>query len=783
MIHGWAPEFIVTVGDNFYDAPSSIDADIGQYYQDYIYPYRGSYGPGATVNKFWPVLGNHDWGNTYPNPTGDQAYLNYFTLPNNGRYYDFVRGPVHFFALDSDANEPDGNTSTSVQAQWLKSRLAAATEPWKVVYFHHSPYASDSDSNDIAPNMRWPFQQWGANIVLTGHSHYFERLNINGFPYIIDGLGGDPEISLFGPPIDGSQVRYSDDFGAMKADADAKTLTFRFYTRAGLLIDTYGMSNDPLIPTSLTAAAGNGEVSLTWSAAPAATSYNVKRATASGGPYSLIMSGVTGASYIDNTVTNGTTYYYVVTGVNATSESQPSNEASATPNEITRINCGGSQYVSGSGLFQADTFFQGGTAEPYSDRPIANTSDPQLYLTHRTGTSFSYNIPVTNGSYVLRLYFAECSYTAAGQREFNVNVNGSAWLTNFDIFATAGAANTAVIMTTPITVSGRQVKLDFVSQLTGVNAVAQAIEILPASSGALSLNCGGGDLQTSEGLFSADSYFTGGTAEPYTSRPIAGTADPQLYLSHRTGSSFSYTIPVSNGSYQVKLYFAECSYSGPGQRLFNVNLNGAPWLTNFDIFSAAGGANTAVVVGTSTVVSGGQVKLEFTSQLTGVNAVVQGIQIAPAPTTPIPVRINCGGGQYTSASGTVFAADAYFQGGTGEPYSSRPIANTQDPQLYLTHRTGTSFSYSIPVANGTYTLKLYFAECSYTSAGQRNFNVSVNGSPWLAGFDIFAAAGGANTAVIETTTVTVTNSVVKLDFASQLSGVNAVVQAIELVPQ
>src|SRR5918912_3949050 len=98
----------------------------------YIYPYKGSYGPGATTNKFWPCLGNHDWGESWPSTNQSQPYLSYFTLPNNERYYDYVKGPVHFFVLDSDYNEPDGNTSTSIQAQWLKKKLALATEPWKV---------------------------------------------------------------------------------------------------------------------------------------------------------------------------------------------------------------------------------------------------------------------------------------------------------------------------------------------------------------------------------------------------------------------------------------------------------------------------------------------------------------------------------------------------------------------------------------------------------------------------------------------------------------------------
>src|SRR6185436_2129527 len=123
LVAGWNPEIVVTVGDNNYPLgeQATIDDHIGQFYSAFIHPYTGAYGPGATVNRFFPSLGNHDWYTA-----GAVPYLAYFTLPGNERYYDFVRGPVHFFALDSDPNEPDGVTSTSIQGQWLKAKLAAS---------------------------------------------------------------------------------------------------------------------------------------------------------------------------------------------------------------------------------------------------------------------------------------------------------------------------------------------------------------------------------------------------------------------------------------------------------------------------------------------------------------------------------------------------------------------------------------------------------------------------------------------------------------------------------
>jgi fibronectin type 3 domain-containing protein len=87
----------------------------------------------------------------------------------------------------------------------------------------------------------------------------------------------------------------------------------------------------PPAPTGLTATAGNAQVSLAWSASSGATSYDVYRSTTNGGPYNSIATGVTTTSYTNTGLTNGTTYYYVVTAVNSAGQSGYSNQASATP--------------------------------------------------------------------------------------------------------------------------------------------------------------------------------------------------------------------------------------------------------------------------------------------------------------------------------------------------------------------------------------------------------------------------------------------------------------------
>jgi hypothetical protein len=243
LVKSWNPEFVITTGDNTYS--SSIDANIGQYYHEFIYPYTGSYGAGATINRFFPTIGNHDW-----DESNGQLYFNYFTLPGNERYYDFVWGPVHFFAIDSDSREPDGTSSSSAQALWLQARLAASTSPWNLVIPHHPPYSSSSSSS----GMRWPYQAWGADIVLSGHRHNYERVILNGFPYIVNGLGGS-SIHSFGTPITGSVVRYNSDYGAMLVNASSSSITFQFITRTGAVIDTYTLGTTVTATPTRTATA------------------------------------------------------------------------------------------------------------------------------------------------------------------------------------------------------------------------------------------------------------------------------------------------------------------------------------------------------------------------------------------------------------------------------------------------------------------------------------------------------------------------------------------------
>ena len=235
LVKSWTPDFIITLGDNNYQDGefSTINENVGQYYCDYIY------NPDAPVdfrcsgvatdeqqNRFFPTLGNHDnrggWGNL--------PYRNYFSLPGNEIYYDFQWGPVHFFTVDSDV---ENGCCNSEQAQWLKEQLEQSDRLFKIVYFHHSPYSASKHGNHS--EMQWPFKEWGADAVLAGHDHVYEKIlrtDQSTFPYFVNGLGGN---SLYGcydnllDPNDFDVFCYNQDYGAMLCKATREQLTFQFF--------------------------------------------------------------------------------------------------------------------------------------------------------------------------------------------------------------------------------------------------------------------------------------------------------------------------------------------------------------------------------------------------------------------------------------------------------------------------------------------------------------------------------------------------------------------------
>ncbi|MGI8905734.1 MAG: CHRD domain-containing protein [Candidatus Sumerlaeaceae bacterium] len=140
----------------------------------------------------WPCLGNHDAGSA-DSPTQSGVYYNIFTLPKSAQaggrasgteaYYSFDFARTHFICLDS---EDTVATSGSAMLTWLANDLAATTQDWIIVYFHHPPYTKGSHDSDnvsdslgkmkaMRENALPVMEAYGVDLCLTGHSHSYER--------------------------------------------------------------------------------------------------------------------------------------------------------------------------------------------------------------------------------------------------------------------------------------------------------------------------------------------------------------------------------------------------------------------------------------------------------------------------------------------------------------------------------------------------------------------------------------------------------------------------------
>ena len=256
-----------------------------------------------------------------------------------------------------------------------------------------------------------------------------------------------------------------------------------------------------------------------------------------------------------------------------------------------------------------DRFYSGGSvASVPVVRRVFGTQDQALYSTFRWG-NFSYDIPLKEGIYELRLHFCQdwdenFNTTSDGvdTRRFRVFINGTLVLDDFDIVADAGGANIAderVFKDVSPSKDGF-LHLQFVG-LRGA-AILNGIEISPGTPGKLRpirIHCGAGSSYEAAGEFwTADRYFRGGTALKRIIRTLKGS-QADVLGAERYGH-FRYSIPVASGRYALTLEFIEAVFgeaqpgTGAGRRIFDVYCNGLPLLRNFDIFKEAGGAVTPV---------------------------------------------------------------------------------------------------------------------------------------------------------------------------------------------
>lgn len=239
LVHSLEPDFILTSGDNNYPEgkAETLVHNIGTFYCDFIFNFDAPAAQQCTkntgqVNRFFPSLGNHD----YDNSNGRIPYLNYFTLPGNEIYYDFIWGPVHFFALDS-------NRDTDTQRIWLEEKLTKSQEAFTIVYFHHPPFSCGTHGNE--KKMQWDFE--GVDLVITGHDHNYQRIterNTAGPVYLVNGLGGQNKKQCGVNILDSKRFDsfcYDENYGALIIDASELEMHIKFISIENQVIDSFSL--------------------------------------------------------------------------------------------------------------------------------------------------------------------------------------------------------------------------------------------------------------------------------------------------------------------------------------------------------------------------------------------------------------------------------------------------------------------------------------------------------------------------------------------------------------
>lgn len=225
LISGWEPDFIVSGGDNKYSVTMAAAFAAAPYLSEV-----------HDAELFYPAIGNHDLADG-GGLADFQASFDYITY-NATRNYSIRKNHVEFFFMETH-DTGTAPPSLTDQANWLASALAGSDAPWKVVITQDPPFASDVSLTNYPghEDSQLDYAGLGADLVLSGDSHYYERLNVDDFPYIICGLGGATKNGFNATPVEGSLVRYDTLYGALKCSAEPSKLTVRFYNTASTLVD------------------------------------------------------------------------------------------------------------------------------------------------------------------------------------------------------------------------------------------------------------------------------------------------------------------------------------------------------------------------------------------------------------------------------------------------------------------------------------------------------------------------------------------------------------------
>ena len=219
LAHGSFPfGLVVMLGDNIYggDGPADMAKKFERPYAELL----------ARGVQFRAALGNHD------DPATQRAYQPFGM--NGDRYYTFAEKHVRFFVLDT-------NLLDARQIAWFETALAAATEPWKICYFHHPLYsnAGRHGSNvDIRVLLEPLLVKYRVSMALSGHDHAYERIRPQkGITYIVQGASG--QLRKGDIRASHTTAAYFDgDRSFTLVEIGADMLVFQTISRTGEIVDS-----------------------------------------------------------------------------------------------------------------------------------------------------------------------------------------------------------------------------------------------------------------------------------------------------------------------------------------------------------------------------------------------------------------------------------------------------------------------------------------------------------------------------------------------------------------
>jgi hypothetical protein len=292
---------------------------------------------GPWTNCITVTGGTYGWvTNSFPAQTGRYVRL-YGTTRTTPYGYSLFDMQVYGTVVNPNPGDPPARPNLALNQPTTVSS-----------YQTNSPYCPGSYAVDGDLSTRWASAwsdpQWiyvdlGKTNPLDTVSIYWEAAAAQAYTVQLANSASGPWTVVYSTTNSTAGLKNiqfpSQNARFVKVNGTARTTTYG-YSIYELQVYGGGATNTgggtaPPAPTNLTASAvSSSQINLSWSASSGATSYNVKRATVSGGPYATIATGVTATSYSDTGLSASTTYYYVVSAVNSAGESPNSSEKSAT---------------------------------------------------------------------------------------------------------------------------------------------------------------------------------------------------------------------------------------------------------------------------------------------------------------------------------------------------------------------------------------------------------------------------------------------------------------------